>query len=155
VDGFITPNVEICRGCRITVADRDIQVGDQTLQALANTGNGSLGQFLTGDRRNGPGEIDLLLGTVTHNHYLLQRGNVHFQSDIHYRAAVNGYFLWPVTGIGKDEGRVCVLQVQGILSIKIGDRSQCRSFYLDGYPNEWFAFIRYNRPTYLVSIHHG
>ena len=57
---------------------------------------------------HGAGQVDLLLGTIAHNHHLLQRLDRRHQRYVQVSLSIHGHFLCFISDKGKDQSHIFI-----------------------------------------------
>ncbi len=81
VDGGDTADVQASGGARVTGRGGDVQARDRTLEHVRQVVRGTVLEFLGIHRRDGAGEVHLLLDAVAHDHGFLQHHVVLLEGD--------------------------------------------------------------------------
>ena len=127
VDGTGTAETHRRGGAEVSRVVGDGQAGDDALETLRHVDDRLAAEgLLHVDRRDGAGQVDLLLRTETDDHGFIEELRVIGQDDVDHAAAGDGHLLGLVADAGELQGSVCG-SVDGVAAIRVGRRARCRT----------------------------
>ena len=93
IDGPAAANAHRHAATRLAACLNNVDPGCSALQRLPGIGHRKLRYFLGGDRRNGPGGLAFLLGTVAHHHHVAKGTHIVLQGHVNLAFPVEIYGL--------------------------------------------------------------
>ena len=123
VDRGVAADVEAACGTGVAAGSRDVQARDRALQHSGKVVCRTVLQLLALHRRDGAGEVHFLLGTIAHDHGLLEGDVVLLESDVDsclVRGNRNGFRSITEAGNDQDDFTGGNLEVEGSIHVRYG-----------------------------------